>query len=184
VRDDDRWGHLPDEELVQRSRAGDEAAFGVLVERHHPVVYRMALSMVSDADLAFDVTQEAFVKAFVALGRFRGDAAFKTWLLSIAANEARGTLRKRARRREQSLEVVGPVVDGGRDPEEQALERTEAERVRRLIQLLPEKQRLSVSLRVEEGMSFKEIGVAIGSSEGAARVNYFHGIRHLRELME
>ncbi len=62
--------------------------------------------------------------------------------------------------------------------------RTEAHRARVMMEGLPEKQRLSVSLRVEEGLSFREIGTVIGSSEGAARVNYFHGIRRLRELME
>jgi RNA polymerase sigma-70 factor (ECF subfamily) len=60
----------------------------------------------------------------------------------------------------------------------------ESARAREMLERLPEKQRLSVSLRVDEGLSFREIGEIIGSSEGAARVNYFHGIRRLRELME
>jgi len=140
--------------------------------------------MVSDADLAQDVVQDAFLKAYRALGDFRGDAAFRTWLLTIAVNEARGALRKRGRRRETALENAGPVRDDGRDPEEEVLMNTEAQRARAMMERLPEKQRLSVSLRVEDGLSFREIGSAIGSSEGAARVNYFHGIRRLRELME
>ena len=61
---DDRWGQVPDDELVRRSRQGDQAAFGALVERHQAVVYRMALSMLNDADLAYDVTQDAFLRAF------------------------------------------------------------------------------------------------------------------------
>jgi RNA polymerase sigma-70 factor (ECF subfamily) len=144
----------------------------------------MAISMVSDADLAQDVVQDAFLKAYRALGDFRGDAAFRTWLLTIAVNEARGALRKRGRRRETALENAGPVRDDGPDPEEKVLMKTEAQRARTMMERLPEKQRLSVSLRVEEGLSFREIGSVIGSSEGAARVNYFHGIRRLRELME
>jgi RNA polymerase sigma-70 factor (ECF subfamily) len=144
----------------------------------------MAISMVSDADLAQDVVQDAFLKAYRALGDFRGDAAFRTWLLTIAVNEARGALRKRGRRRETALENAGPVRDEGQDPEEKVLMKTEAQRARTMMERLPEKQRLSVSLRVEEGLSFREIGTVIGSSEGAARVNYFHGIRRLRELME
>ena len=140
--------------------------------------------MVSDSDLAQDVAQDAFLKAYRALGDFRGDAAFRTWLLTITANEARGALRRRGRQRETALENAGPVTSGGRDPEEEALMNTEAQRARAMMERLPEKQRLSVSLRVEEGLSFREIGAVIGSSEGAARVNYFHGIRRLRELME
>ena len=184
MREDARWGQLPDDELVRRSRAGDQSAFGVLVQRHHPVVYRLAFSLVGDSDSAADVAQEAFVKAFSALDGFRGDAGFKTWLLTIARNEARGFLRKRVRRREQVLQDDDARAVAGENPERRALERAEAGRARDLMAGLPEKQRLSVSLRVDEGLSFKEIGAIIGSSEGAARVNYFHGIRRLRELMQ
>ena len=86
--------------------------------------------MVSDAELAQDVAQDAFLKAYRALDDFRGDAAFRTWLLTIATNEARGALRKRGRRRETSLEQAPPVAEGGPDPEEEALMRTEAGRAR------------------------------------------------------
>lgn len=155
-----------------------------MVRRHHAVVFRVALSMVSDSDVAEDVTQDAFLKAFGALGTFRGEAAFRTWLLTIAANAARGALRRRVRRREQQLESVPEVVGEGPSPEDQAVTELEAQRVRMHLERLPEKQRLSVQLRIDEGLSFREIGEVIGSSEGAARVNYFHGIRRLREWME
>ena len=69
------------------------------------------------------------------------------------------------------------------DPAEAAVVGDEAGRARRMLGQLPDKQRLSVSLRIEEGLSFREIGEVIGSSEGAARVNYFHGIHRLREWM-
>lgn len=183
VRDDDHGDRVPDDELVRRCLSGDEGAFGVLVRRHHAVVYRLAHSLVQDQDTAEDVTQDAFLKAYQGLGRFRGDASFRTWLLTIAANEARGALRKRKRRRESSLDDAGPVADPETDPSEEAVMRTEAARAREALAQLPEKQRLSVSLRVEDGLSYREIGAVIGSSEGAARVNYFHGIRRLRELM-
>jgi len=144
----------------------------------------MALSMVYDSDTAQDVAQDAFIKAFRALDRFRGDAAFRTWLMTIAANEARGAIRKRGRRRETDIDLVEPVADEGLDPGEAAVQHSEAERARAKLATLPEKQRLAVTLRVEEGLSFREIGDIIGSSEGAARVNYFHGIRRLRELLQ
>ena len=69
-------------------------------------------------------------------------------------------------------------------PDEAALIASEAARARDLLQRLPEKQRLAIAFRIDEGMSFKEVGQMIGSSESAARVNYFHGIRRLRELIE
>jgi RNA polymerase sigma-70 factor, ECF subfamily len=173
-----------DEELVERARAGDESALGKLVERHHAAAYRVAVSMLRDDDAAQDVVQDAFIKAFRALSGFRGDAAFRTWILTITTNEARGALRKRGRRKESTLDDVGPVASEEMGPDDQAVLAQEAERARKMLSELPEKQQLSVSLRIEEGLSFREIGEVIGSSEGAARVNYFHGIRRLRELME
>jgi len=71
-----------------------------------------------------------------------------------------------------------------RSPADAAVLSAESERARQMLETLPEKQRLSIALRIDEGLSFREIGEVIGSSEGAARVNYFHGIRRLRELME
>jgi RNA polymerase sigma-70 factor (ECF subfamily) len=170
--------------LVQAGRSGDEAALGMLVRRHHAAAFRVAVSLVKQDDLAQDVVQDAFMKAFRALDGFRGDAAFRTWLLTITANEARGALRRQGRRRETALEDAGPVESGEMSPASAAIVADEAGRAREMLERLPEKQRMSVSLRIEEGLSFKEIGEIIGSSEGAARVNYFHGIRRLRELME
>lgn len=184
MSDDERRDAISDAELVRQSRHGDPSAFGVLVERHHEAVYRVALSIVSDTDAAQDVAQDAFVKAFRGLGGFRGDAAFRTWLLTIAANEARGALRKRGRRRESALEDTAPISAGGPSPEDRAIDADAAARAREMLEQLPEKQRLSVSLRIDEGLSFREIAEVIGSTEGAARVNYFHGIHKLRELME
>ena len=185
VRDEERLGGDPsDLELVHAGRSGDDSALGELVKRHHAAAYRVAVSLVNEDDVAQDVVQDAFIKAFRALGGFRGDASFRTWLLTITANEARGALRRSSRRKETALEDAGPVQSEAMGPAQAAVVSQEAGRARAMLERLPEKQRLSVSLRIEEGLSFKEIGEVIGSSEGAARVNYFHGIRRLRELME
>lgn len=180
----ERRSGTPDEVLVRLAREGDQRALGTLVDRHHGVVYRLALSMVSDPDVAQDVAQDAFIKAFRGLGGFRGDAAFRTWLLTITANTARGTLRRSGRRRETDLDAVPPLAADAPDPSQLAERVDEASRARALLDRLPEKQRLSVQLRIDEGLSFREIGEVIGSTEGAARVNYFHGIHRLREWLE
>lgn len=155
-----------------------------LVRRHTDAVYRVAISMSGDSDLAQDVAQDAFIKAFKGLRDFRGDSSFRTWLLTIAANAARGALRRQGRRREVDLDSAPPVVSEAKGPDRMAEISEESARAREALSGLPEKQRLSIQLRVDEGLSFREIGEIIGSSEGAARVNYFHGIRRLRELME
>lgn len=152
-----------------------------LVSRHHGSAYRTALTILKDEDGAADVAQDTFVKAFRGLAGFRGDASFRTWLLTIAANEARGVLRKRARWKEESLEATGPVPSRDTSPVDRIVREEEEAGIRRLLEILPEKQRRAVSLRIFEGLSFREVGEIIGSSEGAARVNYHHGIRRIRE---
>ena len=172
-----------DEELVQRVRKRDEQAMNLLVDRHHGVVFRTCAAILNDEDLAADASQNSFLKAFKAIDRFRGDAAFRTWLLAIAGNEARGLLRKVKQRREDTLEDVDTLQAHGNDPSAEVILRSEVARVRSVLAELPEKQKMSVSLRIFEGLSFREIGEMIDSTEGSARVNYHHGIRRLRELL-
>jgi RNA polymerase sigma-70 factor (ECF subfamily) len=173
-----------DEELVDRVRKGDDRAMNVLVDRHHGVVFRTCATILRDEDLAADASQNSFLKAFKAIDRFRGDAAFRTWSLAIASNEARGLLRRIKQRREDALEDADVVGAEEKDISAEVIHRSEVERVRAVLADLPEKQKLSVSLRIFDGLSFREIGVIIDSTEGAARVNYHHGIRRLRELLE
>lgn len=175
---------LPDEELVGQAREGHLGAMDELVTRHHGSAYRVALSMLGDEDGAADVAQGAFLKAFRGLGDFRGDASFKSWLLTIVSNEARGVLRKRSRRKETALDRAPPLASKEESAEDALQRSQEAERIKILLAELPEKQRRAVTLRIFEGLSFKEVGSLIGSSEGAARVNYHHGIRRLREMLE
>ncbi len=173
-----------DEELVERARAGDDSALDILVKHHHAAVYRVALSILGDEGSAQDVAQDAFIKGFRAIAGFRGEASFRTWILTIAANEARGVIRRIGRRKETSIDMVGPMHSEAKGPDERAVIASEASRARMMMERLPEKQRLAIAFRVDEGMSFREVGEMIGSSESAARVNYFHGIRRLRDLME
>lgn len=175
---------VDDRDLVVRARAGEDRALDELVSRHHAVAWRVAIRITEgDEDLAADATQDAFVKAFRRLDGFRGDGSFRSWLLSIVANEARTLLRTRGRRRETALDDAGPLRSDAPDAAERTVLRDEVARVRACLARLPEKQRLSVSLRLEDGLSFREVGELTGSSEGAARVNYHHGIRKLREML-
>ena len=170
--------------LLERAREGDTRAFGELLSRHQEIAFRVAVGVVRDEEGAADVVQEAFLKAFRGIASFRGEARFQTWLMSIVLNEARGSLRKLGRRRESALEELPMPHDPGLGADVALVRKEEARRARDLLGRLPEKQRLSVQLRVDEGLSFREVGEIIGSSEGAARVNYHHGIRRLREMME
>jgi RNA polymerase sigma-70 factor (ECF subfamily) len=171
-----------DAQLVELARSGDERAVELLVRRHQDTAFDAAYRVVRDEDLAADVAQDAFVKALGALDGFRGDAAFRTWLVRIVINTARSALRKDKRRGERSLEALAPPA-GGEDPSRIALLRTEAARIADRLDSLPEKQRLAVTLRVFEGLSYREIADVCDSTEGAMRVNYHMGIKRLREWL-
>jgi RNA polymerase sigma-70 factor (ECF subfamily) len=171
-----------DAALLERFRGGDASALDELVARHHQAAFRVALAILgSEADAA-DAAQEGMLRALRGLERFRGEASFRTWLLAIVANEARSALRKTSRRREAPL--IEELPEERESGAEGVAMRAEAARARALLARLPEKQRLAVQLRVDEGLSFREVGEVIGSTEGAARVNYHHGVRRLREWLE
>ena len=171
-----------DSQLVARARAGDVSARDQLVATHLDAVYRLSLRILGDRDLAQDAAQDAFVNALGALGRFRGESSFRTWLLRIALNAARSVARRGVRRREVTL-VAAESVAAGDDPAGRTATVMDAERARCALARLPEKQRLSVALRIDEGLSYAEIADVIGSTEGAARVNYHLGIKRLREML-
>lgn len=170
--------------LLERARAGDVEAREALVRRYLADVYRLTSRILGDRDLAQDATQDAFVNALGALHRFRGEASFRTWLLRIALNTARSAGRRQVRRREVNLVLADDEPGRGPDPAQQAEHRAEAERVERVLATLPRKQRMAVALRIQQGLSYAEIGTALECSEGAARVNYHLGLKRLRELLK
>lgn len=172
-----------DAALVERAQSGDANAREELVRRYMPDVYRTTVRVLGDTDLAQDATQDAFVNAMGGLPRFRGDASFRTWLLRIAVNAARTVGRRSGRRREVSLVLAESEASRAPDPARHAVNVTEVERAERALDQLPPKQRLAVSMRVQQGLSYAEIASALSCTEGAARVNYHLGVKRLREML-
>ena len=169
--------------LIERARNGDRVAYGELVRRHRDAVYRFAVRWLADSDQALDVAQDVFVRAFDGLKNYRGDSRFRTWLFSITLNTARSVARRQKRRREVRLNTGADFLDLRTPPDAKAARAEAFARAAAELNSLPEKQRGAVTLRVFEGLSFKEIGEIIGCSEGSARVNYHHGIQKLREML-
>lgn len=170
-------------ELLERVRAGDAAARDALVREHLDDVYRAALRVLGDPELAADAAQDAFVNAMRGLDRFRGESSLRTWLLRIAVNSARSIGRRRTRRREIGLDGAREMAVDGADAAQRALVADEGARVRQALARLPEKQRLCVSLRIQDDLSYADIGRIAGCSEASARVNYHYGIQRLREVL-
>jgi RNA polymerase sigma-70 factor (ECF subfamily) len=168
-----------DEDLVSRHRAGERRAFDELVRKYQRSIYFLTLRYVKDPDDAKDVAQRAFVRAFEALGGFRGGSTFKTWLYRIAINLSLNHLRDHARERPAALEddlLVTDAVGAGR-----LLSDEERRRLRAAIEALPPKQRLVLELRVFEELPFREVAAVADCSENAAKVNFHLAVKRLRQ---
>ncbi|MGD8866940.1 MAG: RNA polymerase sigma factor [Gemmatimonadales bacterium] len=176
-------GRMDEHLLIEQARAGDRAAFGQLVRLHRDAVYRFAVRWLGDSEHALDVAQDVFVRAYDGLKNYRGDGRFRTWLFSITLNLVRTTARRQKRRGEIRLDTGAQFPDLRTPPDARAARADAYARAARELATLPEKQRGAVTLRIYEGLSFKEIGEIIGCSEGSARVNYHHGIQRLREAL-
>jgi RNA polymerase sigma-70 factor (ECF subfamily) len=175
---------MDEAELLAAARAGEAEAVERLVRRHLSDVYAVTWRVLRDRALAEDAAQDAMISALKNLNRVRGEASFRTWVIRIAVNAAHTVGRRRARRREVALDAVAESTSDQIDAAGLAVRNDEASRATALLDTLPEKQRMAVSLRIQQGLSYKEIGVALDCSEGAARVNYHLGVKRLRELMK
>jgi RNA polymerase sigma-70 factor, ECF subfamily len=171
----------PDHELAERFRAGDRAAFDVLVRRHQKGMWRLIRRYVkSDADTA-DVTQLAFVRAFRGLAAFRGTATVRSWLYRIAINCALSWLRDH--RREQPAEISEDALTDDNPAPAQLAAGDDRARLRAAIAQLPPKQKLVLELRVFDDLSFKEVSDLAECSENTAKVNFHYAVKRLRDIL-
>ncbi len=165
-----------DEELVRRTRRGELTAFEELIDRHRDAVYRIAARIVGPFE-AEDVAQDAFLRAFNRLDRFRGDASLRTWLLRITHNAALNTLERRAR----SIPVAEPPEPPPGPSERTPAERLELdERRRRLLAKVGELRadyRSVLVLRDFEDLSYEEIAEVLEAPLGTVKT-HLHRARH------
>src|SRR5437667_12602412 len=171
-----------DAALIAAWHGGDEQAAAQLVRRHARALARfLSGAGAGDADVD-DLVQEAFIRAFRSLARFRGQCQFRTWLLTIGGN-----VLKDAARRFQQVRVV-PLDDDLRsrdgDPHETAVAGEAEGRLREGLERLPHMQREVFLLRAQEGLEYEEIAAALGTSPGAARVHYHHAVKRLKESLQ
>ena len=167
-----------DFELIDRFLAGDGSAFDALVQKYQQDVYRLAYRITLSVDDAKDLAQETFLQAYRALKGFRRRSSFYTWLYRIAVH-----LCFHHRKRSSRVESVAEVPDAPAEstqPLHDLLEAEQRHAVAMAIAALPPQQRAALTLRVHQNLSYKEIGVTLRCSEGAARANVFHAIQNLR----
>lgn len=171
-----------DAELIRRWLAGEETAATRLVERHAVPLGRYVASLGGRGDTE-EVVQDTFVRAFGALGSFRGDASFRSWLFTIARRLLLDR-RRAGRRRGEPVELHEESLTTGEDPLAGMVATETQARLAAAVGTLTPTQREVFTLRVTEGMSYREIAAVVGTSEGAARVHYHHAMRAVKEFLD
>jgi len=173
----------PEQELVLRAQDGDARAFEQLVEPHREVMFRVAYLIVRNAADAEDAAQDALVKAWRALNRFRPSAPFRPWLLTIAANEARN--RRRGTGRRERLALRATAISSGEaapSPEDLAVDAAERRRLLDAIEQLPDEQRLVLECRYLLSLSEEETAAALGIRRGTVKSRSARALDRLREV--
>lgn len=175
-------GEAPsDAALVAAYRAGDERAAAELVRRHLGAVGRFLYASGAGRSDVEDLVQETFFRAFRKVDGWRGEAAFRSWLFTIAGNLLRDDYRKRKGR--QVISIDDRDLPNHADPEADLVASEAAERIRQGLTTLPRLQREVFLLRSLEGRDYEDIAVALGTTPGAARVHYHHAVKRLKELV-
>jgi RNA polymerase sigma-70 factor, ECF subfamily len=168
-----------DAELVARWKAGDERAATALVERHASALARFVASIGRREDVD-ELVQDTFVRAFQSIDSFRGESSLRTWLFTIARRLVLDR-RRAERRRGEHVEVTEGDVATEFDALDGVVADETAERVRAGLDRLTPTQREVFTLRVGEGLSYRDIAEVVGTTEGAARVHYHNALRVMKE---
>ena len=177
---------ISNSELVRKSQLGDKAAFEQLVIRHQDLVFSLAYKLTGNREMANDVAQEAFIRAWKAIEKFRGDSTFSTRIYRITVNTA-WTLRKKAKKHntlniDDTYEPI--VIDEKKDPELVAINSDLSSVLINALDKIPIEQRIIVELKNIEGRSHKEIADYLDISVTAAKVRLHRAHQKLRQILE
>lgn len=182
----------PDQLLVERVQKGDKRAFDLLVKKYQHRVVAVVSRFVRDPDEAMDVAQDAFIKAYRALDKFRGDSAFYTWIYRIAVNTAKNYLVSKGRRPpDTDVEVTEAEQYGGGDalhefggPEQEMMKDQLEKVVFDALRELPDDLRTAVTLREFDGLSYEEIAEVMDCPVGTVRSRIFRGREAIDKKIE
>lgn len=176
---------LTDAELLERSRRGDDAAYGALVDRYAEVAFRTALLICRDGDEARDAAQEGFIRAHRAVGRFRPDAPVRPWLLRIVGNAARNRRRGAGRASRTALRLAEQPEQHGASPEVAVLADEGRRELLAAIERLREEDRVVIGLRWFAELSEVEMAAALRCPRGTVKSRLSRAMARLRdELMD
>ena len=173
-------------ELVARAKRGELDAYEEIVRRHQSIAFRTAWVITRSAADAEEATQDAFVKAHAALGRFREGAPLRPWLLAIVANEARNRLKSAGRRERLALRVAEERRPGGAvpSPERAPLDSERRDELLAALEGLSDADRQAITCRYFLDLSEEETAAALGCARGTVKSRLSRALGRLRECME
>jgi RNA polymerase sigma-70 factor (ECF subfamily) len=179
-----------DEELVRLARAGDTRAFETLAERHQQKAYHIAFGFVRDREEAKDLSQDAFLKAFMNLNNFDGRSSFYTWFYRILVNVCLDHKRRRSRHAEEEFnEALENQIDPSHAsalaaaPDKSVMASQLSRKVGVALEALPPKQRTAFILKNHQGLSIREIAEVMETAEGTVKVHLHRAVKALRERL-
>ena len=167
---------MEEREIIERVLGGDNNAFSLLVEKYQTKVYNLALRMCGNEEDAFDLSQEAFVRAWRGLSGFQFESAFSTWLFRLTSNICLDFLRAKKRRPTVSMTMSGDdeetqidLPDPGKNPEEAAIAAEDRRLLMDALNSLPADQRQIITLRAINDLSYTEIAKILNLQEGTVK---------------
>jgi RNA polymerase sigma-70 factor, ECF subfamily len=174
-------------ELISRCQKGDQGAFKEIFDRYHKKVYRVAYGVLRHRENALDIVQEVFIKLFRSIKNFKGESRFSTYLYRMAMNTAIDHIRKMGKPFVSSLdgeEAIEPPEEPEKRPDRIFLYKELEEKVNEALRRIPADQRTAIVLREVEGLSYQEIGKAMGTSVGTVMSRLHYGRRKMQELLK
>lgn len=173
-----------EEQLVLRAAKGDEGAYGKLVQRYHSRLYNFVRSMVRNDELAEDITQESFVKAYFSLSKLQNAGSFKSWLFRIANNNTLDYLRKKRPQMVDVDESVHETYIDDHTPEDAAVARARSNHIREALNKLKPDQRSILIMCDLQGFSYQEIAEALHIPFGTVQSRIFYARKKLKDLLD
>lgn len=171
-----------DVELIEKHRSGDSQAIEKLVIKYQKPIYGLIYRLTNDLEESKDLTQKTFLKAVRGIEKFRNESSFKTWLYRIAVNTTLDQIKGQNRNLKTELNETIPAADA--DTFSKLVQAEEKANLRKGLESLPGRQKLTVILRAYDGLSCSEAARVMGCSEGAVKAHYHNAVKRLRSLLK
>lgn len=176
---------LSDKQLVEQVLNGDKESYGILVDRYAGLVYRLALNLLQDCDVAEDVTQESFTIGYENLECLKKPSSFASWMAVITKNQCHKLLRQKATNSSVSLEYLAEVgiepADHGNSP---AIDKEMTTALRRIVTNMPQKYREILDLRYVEEFSYKKLSDFLGITMSAVKSRLYHAKKEVLKRLK